>query len=457
MGWLPDLPATKAPIYRAIAEVLARDIDEGRVLPGDRLPPQRELARRLGIDLTTVTRAYAEAAAAGLTVSEGRRGTFVRERAVSRSDDPGEEVSSGMNMPPEPDDGLFRRRLCEGVAMLMQERAAPLHYQPVGGTESQRAAAAAFLSGLIPETSPDQCIVTAGSQHALHALVPLVASHGERVAVGGFTYPGFLAAARRAGVKLVHLPIDEDGIRPDALERAAAQSALAALYIVPTNDNPTTATLPLPRRREIATLARRFGFAVIEDDAYGRLPEHPIAPVASIAPERTWHIATTSKLLSPSLRVGFVRAPTVRDALALAAAAHETAGMAPPVNAALVARWLDDGTFQRLLAGVRAEARVRMAAATAIFGPSVARWHPDGYHLWLRLDPGAAADRIAAEAVATGLPVVASSAFAVASDMRLQALRVSLGGSASRQRVKRELERLRALIGRDVAIRPPLV
>lgn len=446
MSWIPDLSGAEGPIYRAIARALERDVAEGVVRRGEKLPPQRELARRLGVDLTTITRAFAEAAAAGLIVSEGRRGTFVRQETPAEDDVLPVEAASGMNMPPEPEDGSYRQRYVDGLAALMKDRSAPLHYQPAGGTEAQRAAAASLLSAIIPGTLADQCVVTSGSQHSLHSVLSLAAGPGDSVATPFHAYPGFLAAARRLGLALRPIASDGEGILPDALEAVARHGPLKALYIVPTNDNPTTATLPESRRKRIAALALRFGFAVIEDDAYGRLPARGSPPIASFAPERTWHLTTMSKLLSPSLRVGFVRAPTLRDALALADRTYETAGMPPPFNAALVARWIFDGSFERLLDSVRAEARIRMAQAAAVLGPLGARWHPEGYHLWLPLRPGINADRIAARAVAAGLPAVPGSIFAADPLEGSEALRISLGGSASRARLRREIARLGALV-----------
>lgn len=451
MVWRPDVSAADGPIYRAICSRLAADVAGGVLQPGERLPPQRELARSLGVDLTTVTRALAEAAAAGLVVSEGRRGTFVR---VPPQPDDAEaasgEAASGMNMPPEPEDGSLRMRYAEGMAALLKETNPPLHYQPVGGTSAQRGAVAAFLSHLIPGTLADQCIVAAGSQHALYALLSMLAGPGDRVAVGRLAYPGFSAAARRLGIRLVPLAMDDDGIDPDALEAAAKRERLTALYVVPTNDNPTTATLPAPRRIAIARLARQHGFSIIEDDAYGRLPLQPLPPIASYAPERTWHIATASKLLSPSLRLGFVRAPTVRLAFGLAAEAQITSGMAPPLNAMLVSRWLADGTFLRLLASIRAEAQARMEEAGRLLAAWKPRFHAEGYHLWLPLEDSAAADAVALQAVSAGLPAVAGSAFAVADPAGHAGVRISLGGSSSRARVRREIQRLDALLAQTV-------
>src|SRR5205085_5145886 len=275
-----------------------------------KLPTQHELAATLGLDLTTITRAYAEGARRGLIVSEGRRGSFVRGGpAESEAALAGGEAASGMNMPPEPEDGSLRRAILDGTAALLDGRLAPLHYQPPGGIEAQRAAAAHFLSAPIPDTDADQVAIVAGSQHGLHTTLSLLLRPGDRIAAPAFTYPGFLAAARRLGAEIVPLAMDADGILPDALERAAQTAALKAVYLVPTNDNPTTATLPLERRKEIARIALRYGFAIVEDDAYGRLPANPIPPVAAFAPKQTWHIASISKLISPALRVGFVRAP----------------------------------------------------------------------------------------------------------------------------------------------------
>jgi len=447
MAWRPDFSADGKPFYLAIADALATDIRLNVVQPGEKLPTQRALAAAMGLDLTTITRAYAEAARRGLIVGEGRRGSFVRGRqADGDSALAGGEAASGMNMPPEPEDGSLRRAIAEGTAALLDDRLAPLHYQPPGGTEAQRAAAAAFLAPLIPETGPDHLAVVAGSQHGLHATLSLLLTKGDRIAAPALTYPGFLAAARRLGADIVPLPMDAAGILPDTLEQAAQAAALTAVYLVPTNDNPTTATLTLERRKEIARLALRYGFAIVEDDAYGRLPADPLPPIAAFAPKLTWHIASLSKLISPSLRVGFVRAPGVREAHALAAAAHESAVMAPPLCAALAANWIADGTLNRLAAAVRTEASARMKEAAAILGPAGARFHPEGYHLWLPLPHGADAGQVAAQAIAAGLPAAPGSAFAAVPDRPVQALRISLGGSAPRIRIVREIRRLDALL-----------
>lgn len=440
MSWTPHPGTAAGPIYLALADAIARGIAEGKLAPGEKLPSQRDLAGRLGVDLTTVTRAYAEAARRGLIASEDRRGSFVRAAtdATPPADTAEEEAASGMNMPPEPEGGLLRAAIAEGVrALLDGPEAAPLHYRPRGGSEADRAAGAAFLARLIPDTAPDQMAVAAGAQNALHAVCGLLLRPGDRLAAGEFTYPGLLAVARRIGAGVVPLAMDADGILPGALEAAARGGALKAVYLVPTNDNPTTATLPDDRRAAIADIARRHGLAIVEDDPYGHLPETPPAPVAAYAPERTWHIASLSKAVSPALRVAWLRAPSVRDALALAGDLHETAIMPPPLNLALARRWIGDGTMGRLIGAVRAEAAARQQIAREILGPA-ARGRSDGYHLWLALDAPLPA--------APGLPVVPGTSFAVDGHGPGLALRVSLGGGRTRERLRRDLARLDALI-----------
>lgn len=188
------------------------------------------------------------------------------------------------------------------------------------------------------------------------------------MAVAGFAYPGFIALVRRYGLQLTVVPSDRNGVDPEGLEATCAKSKVRAVYVVPTNDNPTTATMDLDRRAALAAVDEWHGLLVIEDDAYGLLPERPLPPIASLAPDRTWHIASVSKALSPGLRVAWLRAPTVGRAWRLAADVHETAIMAPPLNAAVVADWSGSGVFTRLTGAVRAEAQARQALAAKFIG-----------------------------------------------------------------------------------------
>ena len=432
--WLLSIPRSAGVKYLAIADALRTAVENGTLRAGDRLPPQRELAATLGVDLTTVTRAYETARLGGLIEPRGRAGSFVRTPREASARDLA-QVDPGMNLPPELPGEIFAHQFAEtAAALLSRDGAGALQYQLAGGGPYDRAAGAALLAQIGLPSDEQQIVVTAGGQNALHAILSANVSHGDRIACGAHVYPGFKSLAERQGLELV--PLTE--MTAAALDMAARAAPLKALYVVPTNDNPTAHTVPLAERVAISETAARLGLCIIEDDAYGALASEPVAPFAALAPDICWHIASTSKLISPALRVAFVRAPSVGAALLLARDVHETTIMAPPLNVAIVSEWIRTGTFTRLLAAMRAETRRRQdLAQTHLAGLDYAS-HPDGYHLWLSAPATAALDEVAQM---TGLTIVPSSKFAVAQESR-RALRISLGGPVDPERLARGLRLL---------------
>jgi DNA-binding transcriptional MocR family regulator len=281
-------------------------------------------------------------------------------------------------------------------------------------------------------------VVTAGAQNALHAILRGNLRAGDAVACGRFVYSGFKALAARLGLRLVPLP----ALDGDALAAACRREAIRALYVVPTNDNPTAVTMDLAARRSIADQAQAHDIVVIEDDVYRALSSTPFPPIANLAPERTWYIASVSKSISPALRVAFAHAPDIGGALRLAGDVQETAIMAPPLNAALVRTWLQDGRYDRLVDAMRREAVRRQSLAADILDGFRYQAHPEGYHLWLELPVGVGAAALTHAMHSSGLSVVASDRFRVPTGDD-QAVRVSLGGLIDAKRLTRALHLLR--------------
>lgn len=449
-AWLPDLTRSSGAKYQAIADAIDAAITRGELRRGDRLPPQREVAARLGVDLTTVTRAYDSAARRGLIEARGRAGSFVA--ATHEPIVPPPLVDTGMNMPPEIPGGLLSRAITEtSAALLAGSEMAWLQYAPAGGAAQDRAAGAALLTRRGLASGEEQVIVTAGGQNALHAILTATLGAGDMVACGRFVYPGFKALAERLG--LILLPLE--AIDAATLDVACRTHPVRALYVVPTNDNPTTATIVAAEREAIAQVARCHDLQVIEDDAYGLLARDPVPPIAAFAPEHCWYVASLSKIVTPALRVAFVRAPSVGSAIRLATDVHETAIMAPPLNAAMVTRWIGDATFERLVAAMRGEIAWRGQLADELLGLAGGR-SGEGYHLWLPLPGHLRADDLAAAMRPLGLPVVGSGSFAVGRDDS-QAVRVSLGGLLDRERLARALRVLHGHLGQPLGKALPLV
>ncbi|HEY0597053.1 PLP-dependent aminotransferase family protein [Sphingopyxis sp.] len=439
-SWAPDIRGVAGPKYKAVTAAIAAAVARGELGHGDRLPPQRDLALRLGIDLTTVTKAYDLARERGLIVARGRAGSFISAGARSGQAATAAQSDIAMNSPPVAADGGLPEAMAGALATLTRtDGLARLHYQRPGGSAADRETGAALMARTGQSSETEQVVVTAGGQNGLHAIAVTILKPGDRVACGRYVYPGFHAIARRIGVTLV--PLAE--ISAGTLEAAHGKAPLRALYVVPTNDNPTAATIATGDRRAIATWAQGAGVQIIEDDAYGLLPDAPIPAIASFAPEISWHIASMAKIISPALRVGFVRAPGVSEAMQLASCQHESAVMAPPLNVAMVSLWLADGSFDRLVDAVRKEAGWRQKLAHTVLGDGRHAAHPQGYHLWLSLAADSNPDMLAAALALDGLSAVASDRFAVAEDAP-RALRVSLGGTIDRRALSRALHRLAA-------------
>lgn len=337
------------------------------------------------------------------------------------------------------------------------DAAAPLQYQASGGGAQVREAGAGLLCTRGIPCRDDTVLVTAGGQHALHTIVGAELRPGDRVAVASHVYPGFRSLARRYGLRLVVVESDEEGLVPASLDEVCEGGGIRALYVVPTNDNPTATTMGLDRRRAISEVAERHGLIVVEDDAYGLLPERPLPPIASFAADRTWHIASVSKIISPGLRIAWLRAPSVAQAWRLAADIHETAIMAPPLNASIAADWLASGMFDRLAAAVRAEAQVRQAIVARFLNPERYRSQTEGYHLWMSLPSGVDPAQIVNTLRPHGLSIVASEAFAVDGSNLFSGLRVSIGGALGRDRLERGIRLLDALTSPDATGKVSLV
>jgi DNA-binding transcriptional MocR family regulator len=433
--WQPRLIESARMKYLGIVEALQADIQSGRVARGERLPPQRAIAEALKVDLTTVTRAFNEARRRGLVEAQAGRGTFISEGrdGTAMAEQAPPLIDLSMNIPPQPAEADFRRAFPQGIATILGSSRGmlSLHYQASTGAEPDRQAAASWLAPRLEGVTGDRVVVTGGAQSALFAVCELLLGRGDVVAAGAMTYPGLKAVAAQKELVLEPLAMDDEGIIPDAFAQVCRERAPKALYLIPSIDNPTTATLPEARRRALAALARQHGVAIIEDDPYAPLrPERRIA-LAELAGDITWHIATLSKCATPALRVAYVVAPSASQALRLAGALRATILMAPPLMSALATRWIVDGTLDQIATSIRAENVERQKLAATILGGVSFAADPHGHHLWLRLPAHWRAADFADHADRAGVSIVPSSAFAVVAHP-LEAVRISLGVAPDR-------------------------
>lgn len=445
--WLRHVDRENGPIYLAILAALETAIREGDLQAGEQLPPQRTVASLLGVDFTTVTRAYAAARSRGLVEGAVGRGTFVRGRTA---EDEAGLIDLSMNLPPPPK-GLVLGKLlkdCTRSVLETTDAAALMAYHPGAGSRAQRAAAAAWLAPNLGEVELDRLLVCAGAQTALAAILSTLAKPGGRIIAEPLTYPGLRAVAAQLGLSVVPCPVDAEGFEPEALARLCAEQSPSAIYCVPTQQNPTAATMGVARRRQVAEVARAANVPIVEDDAYGRLPADPLPAIASFAPELGYDIVTVSKTLSPGLRTAFIATPDAAKAQATADALRAFSLMASPLTLAVTTAWIRDGTAEAVLAAVRAEARERQGLAHQILPGAIGA--PEGVHVWLDLPAGRDPRALREAAQIRGLSLVTAEAFAIGPVTR-DGMRISLGGVAKQAVLAEALNVVARLLASDTS------
>ncbi|GAA2434412.1 PLP-dependent aminotransferase family protein [Streptomyces macrosporus] len=418
--------------YRRVADAVAADIAAGRLRPGDRLPPQREFARRHGIADSTAARVYRELGRRGLTVGEVGRGTFVRASARTSGPalaEPSERrIDLELNHPVVPEQSAL---LAAGLEPLLRPDVLESAVRPVGvtGTAAARDAARTLLArgGRWPD--PARLLFAGGGRQAIAASISALVPAGGRLGVEEVTYPVLKAIAARLGVVLVPLAVDEAGLVPEAVAAAHRTAPLRAVYVQPTLHNPLGLVMPEGRRAELADVLGRLGVHAIEDAVWAFLHDDPPStappPLAALAPERTVLVDSLSKRLAPGLTVGFaVVPPSLRDAVATAL----RSGGWGPTRFALEAavRWTADGTVRAVARAKRRDAAARREIAARRLDGFAVRGDPHAYSCWWELPHPWRADTFVAAAARHGIAVTPAAAFAVGDSRAPNAVRLGL-------------------------------
>ncbi|MEC5385775.1 PLP-dependent aminotransferase family protein [Uliginosibacterium sp. H3] len=432
--WIKQLAEATKPAYLLIADLIAEDVRTGRLTVRDQLPTLRDLATALNLNYTTVARGYAEARKRGLIDSRAGSGTFIRGQAPSMPLRGGSGAEMTMNLPPEPQDAALITRLHESAALALAKGNfyELMRYQDFGGTAEDRDVAAQWLRPWLHESRVENVLVCPGIHSVLTALVSQLARPGEAICVESLTYPGIKAIAAQLGVKLLPLPLDEDGPSASAFEHACKNLHPKALYINPTMLNPTTTTTSRARREALADIALHHSVPIIEDDAYGMLSRQSLKTLAQLAPDLTYYISGFSKCFGAGLRTAYVSAPNARLAQRLAGAMRATTVMASPVTNAIATQAVQDGTAAAMLNAIRSEGLARQALADEHLAGRGHLAQPEGFHLWLPVEESWSVVEFASYLRTQGVGVVASAAFSTDADPP-NAVRVCLGGPMTLQ------------------------
>lgn len=449
--WLPDIEGRSGPKYLQIVEAMADDIATGRLAPGTRLLPHRELAYRLDVSANTTSRAYAEAVRRALLRGEVGRGTFVRsledtalaERLNTLYRPQTGPIDLSRNLPfPGFAEPHIRRVLSEissgsGLPAL-------LDYQADADLTSHVEAGRRWLDICGVEALLDQVVATVGAQHGLLCVLMSILNRGDLLLTEPLTYMPIHVMAERLGIHTAQVEMDAAGVTPESFEALCHTSKPKAFYLTPTLQAPTTVTLADERRQAIAEIAVRQGVILIEDDVFGPLkPDRPAA-LAMRAPDHTIYVTSLSKAVAPGLRVGFLRAPE-RLVPALRHAVNLSVWMTPPLTLEVAARLICEGTALSLAAKQRALAAQRQTIMRSIMGEIDCVADPNGLHVWLPLPEGVRADVFRMQCAHHGVLVSEAGRFSVQPGAP-DAVRICLSHEADEIRLQQGLQKIANLM-----------
>jgi GntR family transcriptional regulator / MocR family aminotransferase len=382
--WTPNIlisRTTDASVHQQIIHALIEEIRTGRLPPGFVLPGSRKFADQLKVNRKTVVQAYEELIAQGWLTADATRATFVSADFPVMDQAPAGARGRAGRVVAQPDFPLLHRRpnleflapmkgmLCfdDGApdtrlapvevlarayrrALLEAVKANRLGYgDPKGSLRLRQAVATMLKTDRGLSCTPDNICLVRGSQMGIYLAARLLVQPGDVVVMEALSYPPAREAFLAAGAEIATVGIDGQGLQLDELERLCRKRRVRAVYITPHHQFPTTVVLRPERRLYLMLLAEQFGFALIEDDYDHefQFDHRPMLPLASADQgHKVIYIGSMSKLLTPSLRVGYMHGSTsVIERAAAEIMVIDRQG--DPATEAAVAELMETGAIKR--------------------------------------------------------------------------------------------------------------
>ncbi|MEL6449697.1 MAG: PLP-dependent aminotransferase family protein [Pseudomonadota bacterium] len=458
--WQPTLLDAPGPKYKAVMQAICDGIAAHGLQPGDKLPPVRDLAWKLGITPGTVARAYTILTDDGTLRAEVGRGTFVAQPSVDApltGDVPLEVDSVPHGVPPQDHQvNLFSPHLPNTgqaaliKALLAEIAAEPpsgvMHYPTRAGGRPARAAVAQWLSSVpLGGVGADDIVLGHGGQNAIMLIFQtLMRGRRPTVLVEELAYPGFRRAAELLRADVIPVAMDAQGVIPEALEAAARAHDAQIFCTSPEVHNPTLGLTELDRRRALAHVAQRCDLQILEDDCY-RLGAAQAPSYRMIVPERSWYVSSISKSITPALRIGIAVAPKGQAAILRRTAEYSFFGLATPMTD-LCARLLTHPQLPGIADAARARINTYVERAVNTLGGYDLAWRRDVPFLWLRLPAGWRAGAFVQAAEAQGVRIRAAEEYACREARVPHAVRFAINAGVSLDSFEGAIVRLRDLL-----------
>lgn len=309
MSWKPDKRQFGSPLYISIASLLEYDILNGYLAANTKLPPQRELADYLDINLSTITRAFKICESKGLIYAIIGSGTFVSPNAgnaifLADNDANKNYIEMGVIKPLDCSNTLVAEAIKSIANKNYLEKL--LDYKYPLGFPYHRMAAKKWMQRFSMDVPIENIAITSGSQNSITLILISIFNPGDKIAVDTYTYPNFIELANMLNIQLIPIEADSLGIIPERLDLICSINSIKGIYINPSCNNPTAVIMDMDRRKEIAHVIKKHKLILMEDDIYSFLAPQGYLPISHFVPERFFYMLSISKALSSGMRVGFI-------------------------------------------------------------------------------------------------------------------------------------------------------
>ena len=445
MSWKPEKEKLTSPIYYCLADMMERDIKNGILYPNTKLPPQRELADFLDLNLSTITRAYKLCQMRGLVHAVTGKGTFVTPNANVTTSTAEKATASRIELalihPFYNSNKLIRDLTIEILKKPFSEQL--FEYTHPLGNRGQIQIASEWLQRFGINADETNTMITAGAQNALATVLSSLFEAGDKIAVDAYTYPNFISLANLFYLHLIPIENDEEGMCPEALENACATQNIKGLYVMPTGSNPTNIAFTDSRRKEIGKIIRKRDLIAIEDDNNAALMEVKCPPLTLEAQENCIFVSGLSKPLCPGLRIAYLYVPF-----------HYMADMERGIfshnlkisslNIEIATELIRSGLDQSIMREKR-ESALRHNQMYYSYFPAQ-RQYMESYYQWLELPAGCQGRLCESELAHRGVGVFGAERFSVSSQAKCSAIRIATCSVKNEQELCQGLEIIRQFI-----------
>ena len=446
MSWIPDKKKISAPMYLSIADILEQDILNGKLPANTKLPPQRELADYLDINLSTITRAFKLCENKGLIYANIGQGTFVSPNTAALTLSMAED--SDIELSVIKPYYQFNHLVSETAKNILQKNDSHhlFEFHSTSGTLYHKQTARKWLQNFKVNVPLENIILTSGTQNSLTIALLALFHSGDKIITDSFTYSNFISLARQLNIQLISIMSDKEGMIPDLLEKQCKQASIKGIFLMPSCNNPTGIVMSAERKKEISGIIEKYHLILIEDDTYGFISTTSEMPLQAIIPENTVYLHSMSKSLSAGLRSAYMVIP---DCLlkAFLTTANNVNLKIPLLNAEITSELITNGTAEKIIQQKKIQSLERNNVYKKYFPDNISS-NKYSFFQWLPLPAQCNGYQIEMQAKDKRVQIFCSDRFSVGKT-ELSAIRIATCSPTSVEQLEKGLQIIQQLLTKN--------